>query len=586
MTYSGPSVPESKPQSGHSTDPAAERMRTVTDMPEVQTGGHLLARQLDHLGVRTIFTIPGETFLTALDGLFEQQTIQTIVCRHEGGAAMMAEASAKMTGTPGVAIVTRAPGLSNAISGLAVARHDQTPLLLLVGLPSTALENRGDLQMREFEALMGALAKWSAVVRDTNRIPEFIASAYERAQIGRPGPVVLGFPEDVLSAEATADVADPIVRPAKPLDQRDLATLKDLLSSSETPMLLAGGPGWSSEVEKRIADFARRTNIPVVTAFRCQDYLDNRHPCYVGHAGIAIDEALAMGIKAADTLLVLGANLGDVTTGQYQLIKAPRPDQTLIHIHPAEDVLSSTVSADIAIATSADQFSKALAKLNIKAGRNWSAWRRDLRLAYERSIQPQTVTGPLQLADVIALLSDMLPDDSIVTNGAGNYTQFLHRYFLYKGYRTCLAPASGSMGYGLPAAIAAQLADPARRVVCVAGDGCLMMSVAELATVAQYGLPVIVLVINNAMYGTIRMHQERRFPGRVIATTLINPDFVALSRSFGFDAMRVTETHQFEEALSRALQCQGPFLIEVIVDEDAIAPKLTLSELKASNPDD
>jgi acetolactate synthase I/II/III large subunit len=548
--------------------------------PDPQHGGHLVARQLDHLGVRTVFTIPGETFLSALDGLFDQPAVSTIVCRQEGGATMMAEAWAKMTGMPGVAFVTRAPGLSNAMSGLVVARQDQTPLLLLVGLPRTTLDNRGDLQVAEFEAMMGAVAKWSTIVRDPERIGEVIARGYALAQTGRPGPVVIGFPENTLNAAVTADVVDPIANPNVTPDQGDIKTISTLLGSSQSPLIIVGGPGWSRDVENRVALFAQRTNIPVVASFRCQDYLDNRHPCYAGHAGIAIDPQVSAAIRGADTLLVLGANLGDITTGQYELIRAPRPEQTLIHVQSSEQQLSQSCSADVAIAVPMETFSECLAEIELPRKPSWSAWRRDLRSAYERSLQPQRTPGAVQLPDVIALLSDMLPDDAIVTNGAGNYTQFLHRYFQYKGYRTCLAPASGSMGYGLPAGIAAQLAAPDKRVVAVAGDGCLMMTVQELATAVQYGLPIITVVVNNGMYGTIRMHQERRFPARVIGTTLVNPDFCDLARSFGIEAEAVTQTDQFEGALGRAMERNHASLIEVVIDAEAVAPELTLSGLR------
>jgi len=545
-----------------------------------RTGGAVAAAQLAALGVDRIFTVPGETFISALDGLYDQPTIQTIVCRNEGGAAMMAEAHAKLTGKPGVVFVTRAPGLANTISGLVVARQDHTPLLLLVGLPKTRAENRGDLQMSEFENVMGALSKSALIVRDQQRIPATLAQAYTTARTGRPGPVAIGFPEDCLNDSCEASVVKSRRPSSGKPSRKQLASIAHALKTAEAPLILIGGGPWSKKAQERIEAFADRFDIPVATAFRCQDFMDNRHRCYVGHTGIAINPTLAAGLRGADVVLAIGANLGDVSTGGYALIKAPNPDQTLIHVMAGGEDISKTIVADQGIVARPDKFLKALEKLEAPAKSRWPTWRQNLREAYMASLTPKPTPGRVQFEKVVRTLSDTLPETAIITNGAGNYAQFVHRYFAYKGFPTCLAPAAGSMGYGLPAAIAAKLAKPERTVVAFAGDGCLMMTVQELATAVQYGLNIIVIVANNGILGTIRMHQEQRFPDRVIATTLSNPNFAELANSFGAFGQIVTKTEDFSSAFERALKSKKPSLIELTIDPDAITPEDTLTNIR------
>ena len=549
----------------------------------MRTGGRILIDQLVGEGCRTLFTVPGESFIAALDALFDAASIRTIVCRHEGGAAMMAEATGKLTGQPGVAFVTRAPGATNAASGVYVAHHDATPMVLLVGLIERASEGRGAFQEIDLQAMFGAVSNWVGVVREAERIPEFVARAFKAARSGRPGPVVLGLPEDVLFAHAEAADAAPAQPETLAPSSSEMTRLKARLSAAERPLLLLGGGGWSAQAAAHIAKFGEAFDMPIATAFRCQDHLDNRHPSYVGHAGIDIDPKLAAAIRSADLLVVVGEGLGDVTTGGYTLVAPPKPAQYLVHAHPSQTELGRVYRADLPILSTGDAFARALARLKPPAKTRWSRLRRDLRAAYERSLKPLATAGAVRLEEVIAALSRELPDDAIVTNGAGNYAGFLHRYFQYKSWPTQLAPTSGSMGYGLPAAIAAQLAHPDRTVVALAGDGCLLMTAQELATAVQYCLPIIVIVANNGMYGTIRMHQERHYPDRVVGTTLVNPDFVALARSFGLDAERVEKTADFIPALHRALAAGGPALIELRTDPEAISARRSLSQIRGKS---
>jgi acetolactate synthase-1/2/3 large subunit len=549
----------------------------------MRTGGKILIDQLVGEGCRAIFTVPGESFIAALDALFDESAIRTVVCRHEGGAAMMAEATGKLTGEPGVAFVTRAPGATNAASGVYVAHHDSTPMVLLVGLVERAHEGRGAFQEIDLQAMFGSVANWVGIARESERIPELVARAFQAARSGRRGPAVLGLPEDVLSATADVEGAAPLQVPAPTPSAAQMTKLKAKLAAAERPLLLLGGGGWSAEAARDIGKFAEAFDMPVAVTFRRQDHLDNRHPCYVGHAGIDMDPKLAAAIRGADVLVVVGEGLGDIPTAGYALVAAPKPAQFLVHAHPSAAEIGRVYRADLPIVTGGEAFAKVLSRLKPPAKTRWSRLRRDLRASYERLLKPIPSAGRVRLEEVISTLSRQLPDDAIVTNGAGNYAGFLHRYYQYKGWPTQLAPTSGSMGYGLPAAIAAKLMYPERPVIALAGDGCLLMTGQELATAVQYGLPIVIIVANNAMYGTIRMHQEQRYPGRVVATTLVNPDFVALARSFGAAAARVESTDAFAPALQRALAAKGPTLIELRIDPEAISPRRTLSQIRGKS---
>ena len=543
-------------------------------------GGKIMIDQLEAQGATAAFTVPGESFLAALDGLHDSNRIKTVICRQEGGAAMMAEAWGKVTGEPGICMVTRGPGAANAMAGLHVAQQDSTPMIMFLGLPGEKHEDREAFQEIETKSLFGSFVKWAAVIRSTNRIPEYVSRAFHVAKNGRPGPVVLGLPEDMLSAMGEADDAKP-ARLAEPSPSpADQSALETLLAKAQRPLMIVGGPGWSAKIQKQVEAFADRFDMPVAAAFRFQDYIDNRHRCYAGHAGIGLDAKLAAAIGAADLLIVVGARLGEMTTSGYTLIDIPNPKQTLVHVHPSGNELGSVYRADLPINATATTFADVLESLPAPRAKPWGSTTKELHGAYLASLSPLVTPGSVQFAEVVRTVSDMLPENGIVTNGAGNYAGFVHRYTQYTGYRSCLAPTSGSMGYGLPAAIAAKLADPTRTVVNYAGDGCFLMTGQELATAAQYGLDIVTIIANNGMYGTIRAHQEKQYPERVVGTTLMNPDFAAYARAFGGHGEKVTRTADFKPAFERALASRKPAIIELEIDPEALTPRQTLSQIR------
>ena len=542
-------------------------------------GGKILVDQLEINGAKVAFTVPGESFLAALDGL-HGAGVKTIICRQEGGASMMAEAYGKLTGTPGLCFVTRGPGLANAMAGLHVAQQDSSPMILFLGLPASDTEDREAFQEMETKSVLGTFVKWVAVIRDTKRIPEYISRAYHVALSGRPGPVVLGLPEDMLAAEFDVADAKPAIIPHLAPSSEDAAALGRLLAKAERPLLIVGGPGWSRDTRQRVEAFAARTDLPVATAFRFQDYFDNAHRCYAGCVGIGVDPKLAAAVKDADLLLVVGARMGEMTTSGYTLLDSPNPRQTLVHVHPSPDELQRVYRAALPIASSAANFAALLGGLNTPPKASWTSRTASLREAATAYRKPIPTPGDVQLEQVMHTVSDMLPATAIVTNGAGNYAAFLHRYYAYKDWRSGLAPTSGSMGYGLPAAIAAKLAHPERTVVNFAGDGCFMMTSQELATCMQYQLPIVTVVVNNGMFGTIRMHQEREYPARVNGTMLVNPDFAAFARAFGAHGETVTKTADFKPAFERALASGKPAIVEVKTDPEAIAVTRTITQLR------
>lgn len=545
-------------------------------------GGKLLIDQLAVHGVARVFEVPGESFLAALDGLYDVPAMRTIVCRHEGGAAMMAEATGKLTGQPGIAFATRGPGVVNAVAGVYVAQQDATPMILFVGLPTTPLENRAPFQEIDIEALFSKIAKWTAVIRSADRIPEYVARAFRVATTGRPGPVVIGLPENVLSAQSAAAVLPAAVVTGSAPSSRDMSDLAQRLGDAERPLLIVGGPGWSPAVQRAVEAFAATFDVPMAASFRCQDYVDNRHPSYVGHLGFTTDRKLKAGLKAADLVIAVGAELGDIATGGYSLLGGP--GQTFVQIHPEPNAIVGYRDAVLDVAATSAAFAEALAgfapNLSGASTRPWARFRHDLRAAYEDSLTPRATPGLVRMEDIVSTVSSLLPEDGLVTNGAGNYSQWVHRYFQFKGYRTGLAPTSGSMGYGLPAAIAAKLAHPERPVVCFAGDGCFAMTANELGTAVQYGLPIVILIANNGMYGTIRMHQERNFPGRPNGTSLVNPDFAALARAHGAEGATVTRSEAFEAVFRDALAADVPFVIDLRLDPEAITPMQTLTGVR------
>jgi acetolactate synthase-1/2/3 large subunit len=466
------------------------------------------------------------------------------------------------------------------MAGLHVAQQDSTPMVQFVGLPARGHEDREAFQEIEVKQLLSSFVKWAAVVRQTERIPEYVSHAFHVARSGRPGPVVLGLPEDMLSARCEAADAKPARLPGAQPSAADMALLQAKLATAARPLLIVGGPGWSGEIKAAVEAFADRFDLPVAPAFRYQDYVDNRHRCHVGCAGIGTDPALAAAIKTADVLIVVGARLGEMTTSRYTLLEVPNPTQFLVHVHPSPHELGSVYRADLPIAAPAAAFAEALGRLEPPARIAWGGLRAELRAAYERSLEPLPLPGKVQLAEVVRTVSQMLPEDGFVTNGGGNYAAFVHRYFEYKRYRTQLAPTSGSMGYGLPAAIAAKLAHPERAVVNFQGDGCFLMTGQELATAVQYGLPIVTIIPNNGIYGTIRMHQEREYPNRVIGTTLVNPNFAAYARSFGAEGYTVEATADFAPAFAKALESRTPSVIELKIDPEAISVRKTMTEVR------
>lgn len=549
------------------------------------TGSAVLIDVLANEGVRHIFTVPGESFIAVLDAMHADTRVRPMTCRHEGAAAMMAEATGKLTGRPGVAFVTRGPGAANAVSGVYIANQDATPMVLFVGLPQRAHDGLSAFQAIDLDKLFGSIAKWVAVVPNAARLQEMLARAIRFARDGRPGPVVIGVPEDVLSEDAPASAYVPVEIVRRGPSDADLAAIKHALAYAERPIVVAGGSEWTPQAADDLATFAARFDLPVITAFRRQDHLDNRHHCYAGHSGFSADASLLAGLKAADVVIALGTRLGDVTTQGFTLLRGSASNQQIIHIAADAGAPSSAIDATLAIPASPVMSVAALAALALPGKRPpWGIWRRDLRAAYESSLRPQTTPGDVKLEQVVATLDRVLPHDAIVTNGAGNYAAFLQRYYTYKTFPAQLAPVSGTMGYGLPAAIAAKLHFPDRTVVAVAGDGCLQMTIQELMTAVQFGLGLVVIVANNGTLGTVRMHQERRYPGRVVATSLMNPDFVQLALSCGADGVRVTTTDDFGPALSRALVSRTVCVIELTLDIDAISPRETIQSIRAAAP--
>ncbi|HET7369145.1 MAG TPA: thiamine pyrophosphate-binding protein [Gaiella sp.] len=544
-----------------------------------RTGGRIVVDQLERNGVDLAFCLPGESFLPVLDALYDS-SIRLVSCRHEQGAANAAEAYGKLTGRPGVCLVTRGPGAMQAAVGVHTARQDSTPMLLLAGQVPRAFRGREAWQELDYGRAFGSVAKAAWEVDAAERIPQHLARAFELALSGRPGPVVLALPEDVLSEEADVPDAEPPAIEQTPPSPGDVARLAELLAGAERPLVVAGEGGWTAGTAADVLVFCETNELPVATAFRCQDFVDNRSRCYVGVLGVAMDDRLAGRLRDADLVLAIGGRLGDVPTRRYTLLQPPRPTQTLIHVHPDPYELRLVYEPDLAIASSLPLFASAVRDLAVAA--RWKDWARDARADYEANLVNEPMEGPVDLGEIMAFLRTRLPRDAIQTCGAGNFTVWAHRFAEFTQYGTQVCPRSGSMGYGVAAAIAAKLAHPERIALCFTGDGDFVMSSPELATAVQHDLPIVVLLVNNGMYGTIRMHQERVFPGRVVGTDLVNPDFPALARAYGAHAERVERTGDFEAAFERALASGRPAVLELPVDPERISPRVTLGELQAA----
>jgi len=556
---------------------------TAKQSAALRTGGEILADGLIAQGVDTIFGVPGESFLAVLDAIHGRRgRLRFVTCRQEGGAAFMADAHGKLTGRPGVCLVTRGPGACNASIGVHTAFQDSTPMVVLIGQVARSHREREAFQEVEFRHMFAPMAKWICEVESAARLPEHLSHAFHLAQSGRPGPVVLVLPEDMLVETAeTADLPAAIIaRPAP--DPAAIAALSGLLARSERPLVIAGGPGWSTAAAASLQSFAAAHRVPVVTSLRCQDYMDNAHPCYAGDLGIAANPDVVSRVRDADLLLVVGARLGDMTTQGYSVPTPPKARQTLVHVHPDGGELGRVYRPDLPIQAHSELFVAALATLPAPAAspEGRTEWCTAARASYERLLVPPPQPGAMDMGALMAALRDRLPRDAIITNGAGNYTAWIHKFWQFSEFRTQLAPTSGAMGYGIPAAVAAKLLHPGRRVVAFAGDGCFLMNGQEMATIRQYGLDPLVIVVNNGMLGTIRMHQEREFPGHEEATMLTNPDFAAMAAAFGFHAERLERTEDIAAVIDRALGIGGPALIECRVDPEGIAPRTTLTQLR------
>jgi acetolactate synthase-1/2/3 large subunit len=544
----------------------------------MRSGGRILVDQLALNGVDLAFCLPGESFLPVLDALYDSP-IRLISCRHEQGASNAAEACGKLTGRPGVCIVTRGPGATQAAVGVHTARQDSTPMLLLVGQVPRAFRGREAWQELDYERVFGGIAKAAWEVESAEQIPEHIGRAFSLALSGRPGPVVLALPEDVLAEEADVPDGSPVeIEHAAPR-QEDLLRLRDLLAAAERPLVVVGEGGWTQRTAEDVLAFCEANELPVACAFRCQDFVDNHSRSYVGVLGVAMDDRLASRVRDADLVLAVGGRLGEVPTRRYTLLDPPHPSQTLVHVHPDAAELGFVYEPNLPIVSSVEAFAAAFRELFLVYPR-WHEWTEAARADYEANLRHEPMEGPLDLGEVMAFLRRRLPGDAIQTCGAGNFTVWAHRFAEFTQYGTQACPRSGSMGYGVAAAVAAKLVHPGRIALCFTGDGDFVMSSPEFATAVQYELPIVVLLVNNGMYATIRMHQERLFPGRVIGTDLENPDFPALAQAYGGYGERVDRTDHFEPAFERALAAGKPALLELPVDPERISPRIKLSELQ------
>ena len=546
-----------------------------------RTGGQVLVDALRVNGVKQAFCVPGESYLAVLDALYDaKDEIDLTVCRQEGGAAYMAEAYGKLTGKPGICFVTRGPGATNASVGVHTAYQDSTPMILFIGQVARDQTDREAFQEIDYRRMFGQMAKWVVQVDDANRLPELINQAFQRAINGRPGPVVVALPEDMLTDVVHVLDARPAQKIMPSISNDDLAKVQCLIKDAQKPLVILGGGGWDSIAVNDIKQFIETQNLPVAASFRCQDLVDNTLPQYIGNLGLAAGPALQKAVKEADLLIVLGARLGEMTTSGYDLVAIPTPTQQLIHIHLGIEELGRVYQPTLGINAGMQNMSRQLAQLPAIKPKAFAELVGQLNADYQAGCQFPVAPGAVQMGQIIEWLNHSLPIDSILTCGAGNYTGWLHRGYQHRTFRTLLGPTNGSMGYGVPAAVSAKLTYPNRTVVAFAGDGCFLMNGQELATAAHYDAKIIVLVINNGMYGTIRMHQERQYPGRVSGTQLFNPDFAAFASSFGFHAETVTKTEQFFSAFERCQNSKKPSLIEIQIDPEALTPKMSLTQIR------
>lgn len=556
----------------------------MTDNTNLRTGGQILVDQLRIHGADTIFCVPGESYLASLDALYDaRDDIRLIVCRQEGGAAYMAEAYGKLTGRPGLCFVTRGPGATNASLGIHTAHQDSTPLILFVGQVGRSMMDREAFQEVEFRQMYAPLCKWVSQIDDPARIPEMVARAFHVATSGRPGPVVLALPEDMQKEMAAANDARHYVPTQPAPDPSAMAKMRDLLAGAERPFVIVGGSGWTAEACADFRNFAEASNLPVAAAFRRQDLYDNRLPTYAGDFGLGVNPPLARRAQEADVLLVVGAQMSEIITDGYERFSLPCPTQSFIHVAAGLDEIARVYQPDLGINANMALFAAAARDLAPIESPGWAGWTEAAHADHLANVTPPEMKGAVDLGAIVRWLGETLPDDAIIANGAGNFSNWVHRFYPYRDYPTELAPQSGSMGYGVPSGVAAKVTMPDRIVVSINGDGDFLMCGQEIATARQYDLDMVFIVVNNGTYGTIRMHQERFYPGRVSGTDLVNPDFAALARAYGLHGETVERTEDFAPAFERSRASGGPSLIEVRIEQDQISPRATLSGLRAAS---
>ena len=554
----------------------------MPDVPSsnLRTGGQIIVDCLRLHGVNTVFCVPGESYLATLDAFYDvQEEIKLVVCRQEGGVSNMAEAWGKMTGKPGIGFVTRGPGATNASIGIHTAQQDSTPLILFIGQIARDMSEREAFQEVDYRRMFGEMTKWVAQIENAARIPEMISRAFHVATSGRPGPVVLALPEDMQTERAVADAGRSCRATQAYPGNSDMEVFRKMLADARNPLVLAGGGGWTQKACNDLATFAEANTLPVATAFRRQDLMDNRHPCFAGVVGLGINPKLKNRLDETDLLIVLGTQLGEIVSGGYTYFTFPKPKQTIVHIAAGVDEIDKVYQADLGINAGMAEFCAAATDLP-PVDTPWSGETKAAHDDYVAFSTPAEMPGNVNYSEIIGWLSDNLPEDAIITNGAGNYTVWVHRFFRYKKYGTQLAPQSGAMGYGVPSGVAAGIRHPNRVVVSFNGDGCFQMNGLEIGTAVQYSTKTIFIVVNNGMYGTIRMHQETHYPKRKSGTDLYNPDFAALARSYGAIGETVTNTSDFADVFERCCAANGPSLIELVIEPDAVLPTNTLSAIQ------
>lgn len=547
-----------------------------------RSGGQLLVTCLRALGASKCFGVPGESYLDVLDALHDTKgELDFVLCRNEGGAAFMAEAYGKLTGNPGICMVTRGPGATNASIGVHTAMQNSSPMILFVGQVGTDMRDREAFQEIDYRAFYGSVAKWVTEITNADRIPELLSRAWATAVSGRPGPVVVALPEDMLVQSTYASACRAVHIPEPAPAQADLDHIESLLNNAKKPLILIGGGGWKKAGRVALQEFAENNQLPVAAAFRFQDLMDNHSDSYIGEAGVGVTPSMQKTIREADTILAIGIRFGEMTTLGYSLLDVPYPSTKLIHVHASDRELGKVYAPDLPVHAGPNLMAQALNKLGIS--KKSDDWRVQKRQKYLAEFAAPTQPGSVDMVAITKWLRAELPADVVITNGAGNFSVWPGKFLMYGPGQRLLAPQSGAMGYGIPAAVAAKIANPSSLVVCFAGDGDFQMNGQELGTALQANAQPIILILNNGSYGTIRMHQERHYPARVSATELVNPDFVALAKAYGFHAERVDKTEAFADAFHRALASPTGAVLELMISVEAITPRQTLSQVRNSN---